>query len=128
MQQSISEVKITAPSINQNDELVFRCRVKREDWTQELKDFIYNLNATWNTVAMALVQIEDKPHEDPLPKLRQQLAMTIKEYCEVWWYNEEDELSKFYQKRWISSRTELTKEELEDAVDSYRAGVNQFKN
>lgn len=126
MQQLISEVKIISPSINAQNELIFRCRVQASDWTQELKDFIYNLNATGNTVAMAIVQIEDKPPEDLLPKLRQQLALVMQEYCEVSTEKMDTLLERLYKLYKVTSRTELTEEQLRTQIESYRYGIMEY--
>ena len=121
------ESQILTPSINGRQELVFKIKVKKEDYT--LEDFERMALMFENTsFAVVLAPFQEEKIEDPLPKLRQQLAMVIKEYCEESGENEELELSAFYMARWISSRTELSKEELEKAIESYRAWIQQFKN
>lgn len=122
-----TEWQILTPSINGRQELVFKIKIKKEDYT--LEDFEAMACQFENTsFAIVLAPFQEEKVIDPLPRLRQQLAICIKEYCEASGTNEEWELSAFYIARWISSRTELSKEELEKAIDSYRAWIQQFTN
>lgn len=76
------ESQILTPSINGRQELVFKIKVKKTDYT--LDDFERMALMFENTsFAVVLASFQEKPPEDPLPKLRQQLALVIKEYCEV---------------------------------------------
>jgi len=121
------ESQILTPSINGRQELVFKIKIKKEDYT--LDDFERMALMFENTsFAVVLSPFQEKPPEDPLPKLRQQLALVMQEYCEVANETMERELERVYSDYKIQSRTELSEEKLIKTIDKYRAGIQQFKN
>ena len=76
------ESQILTPSINGRQELVFKIKVKKEDYT--LEDFERMALMFENTsFAVVLAPFQEEKIVDPLPKLRQQLALVMQEYCEV---------------------------------------------
>lgn len=120
------ESQILTPSINGRQELVFKIK-KKEDYT--LDDFERMALMFENTsFVVVLAPFQEKPPEDPLPKLRQQLALVIQEYCEVANEQEWREVWNLYQRNYVNSRTELSEEQLRKEIDKYIAWIQQFKN
>jgi len=119
------EAKVLSPSINSRRELVLKLKIKPEDY--QMADFERLANMV-DTVSFAVVMnpFQEEEIEDPLPKLRIQLVMTQKEYCEKSGENEEAEKNRLYQKYNVASRGDLTKEQLEDEIESYRYGIQMF--
>jgi hypothetical protein len=60
---------------------------------------------------------------DSTAKLRQELALTMQEYCRHTLSIIDKELIKLYEKYHVSSRSELTEEQLKECIASYRAGI-----
>lgn len=60
---------------------------------------------------------------EKLSKLRQELALVMQEYCRHTQNNPNIVLGKLYEKYHVSSRSELTEEELRECIKSYRAGI-----
>lgn len=58
-----------------------------------------------------------------MKKLRQSLALTMQEYCRHTQNNPDIVLGKLYEKYHVSSRSELTEEQLHECIASYRAGI-----
>ena len=60
---------------------------------------------------------------DSIKKLRQELALTMQEYCRHTRYYPDHVLHKLYEKYNVSSRSELTEEQLRECIKSYRVGI-----
>ena len=60
---------------------------------------------------------------DSIAKLRQELALTMQEYCRHTRYYPDHVLHKLYEKYNVSSRSELTEEQLHECIKSYRAWI-----
>lgn len=121
------ESQILSPSINGRQELVFKIKVKKEDYT--LDDFERMALMFENTsFAVVLAPFQEEKIEDPLPKLRQQLALVMQEYCDVAWETLEKELERLYNSYHIDSRLKLSEKAIIKEIESYRAGIQQFKN
>lgn len=58
-----------------------------------------------------------------LSRLRQTLALTMQEYCRKTRSAPNFILDKLYEKYWVSSRSELTEDQLEEAIASYQAWI-----
>ena len=121
---TIPEVQITSPQINSQRMLVFRVRCKPEDFTEEVRNAIFDASDNWTPLALVLAEFQWERKEDPLPKMRSKLAFIMKQYAEKQWMNENDILQKLYLRHWVTSRTELTEEQLKEEIDRYEAGLN----
>lgn len=119
------EAKVLSPSINSRRELVLKLKIKPEDY--QIEDFERLANMV-DTVSFAVVmsEFQEQPIEDDLTNLRRQLVMAKKEYCEVSGSSEEAEKERVYKKYNVASRGDLTKEQLEDEIESYRFEIKQF--
>ncbi len=77
-------------------------------------------------VAVALASIEgtDDSDEKRIGYKRSRLAFLMKTYCESETLSEVEEVSRIYKKYSVSSRAELTEEQLNAEIDSYQAGLH----
>lgn len=115
------DAKILSPSINGRQELVFRIKIKKEDYT--LADF-EKLCQQCDTVSFAIAAVPfQEETEDPMPKLRQQLALNVKSYSEKSGHSEESEVQLIYKRNGVQSRSELTIDQLHDEIERYRLGM-----
>ena len=117
----IREAQITAPSINSQRMLVFRVRVKPEDYTDAVRDAIFDASDNGTPLAAVFQAFQTEKTEDPLPKLRARLAYVVKLYSEKSGIPENELLAKLYARHSIVSRTELTEEKLKEEIDRYEA-------
>lgn len=58
-----------------------------------------------------------------IAKLRQELAIVMQEYCRHTQNNPNIVLGRLYEKYHVSSRSELTEDQLNECIASYRAGI-----
>lgn len=117
----LTDCQILSPSLNGRQELVIRIKVKKEDYT--LEDY-KNLCETCDTTQFAVVlQPFQEEVVDHKPKLIQSLVLTIKEYCELGWYEEDTEVKRLYAKYKVNSRSEMTEHQLKESIESYRYGI-----
>lgn len=65
--------------------------------------------------------MDDK--NDEIPKLRQRLALTMSEYAQKTKTSEETNKKLLYIRYNVSSRTELSREQLEEAIRFYSDGI-----
>lgn len=113
-----SDSWIFSPKIDSSENLVFTIKVKREDYTEAMRQFIFDTYNKWVTLDMQVVWLEEKDNE--LPKLRQVLALTMKEYSQKTKKPLESLENDVYTRYKVTSRTELTRWELEEVIKYYR--------
>ena len=80
MQIKIEEAQILSPSITSRRELKFSLKAKAEDYSEEERNAIFDAFENGDSVAVVLVPFQKE--QDQMPKLRQRLALLMKEYCE----------------------------------------------
>lgn len=120
----LTDCQVLSPSLNGRQELVIKIKCKKEDYS--LQDY-KNLCETCDTTQfVVLLQPFQEETVDRKPKLIQTLVMTVKEYCEVGRYEEEDEVARIKAKYFVNSRSEMTEAQLEDAIERYRIGIKSF--
>jgi len=124
MQIKIEEAQILSPSITSRRELKFSLKAKVEDYTEEDRNAIFDAFENGDSVAVVLVPFQKE--QDPMPKLRQRLALLMKEYCEKEGYVEKEEEARLYARHGITSRTELSEEELRKEIGRYEAGLLSY--
>lgn len=117
----LTDCQVLSPSLNGRQELVIRIRVKKEDY--DLSDYKNLCEMCDTTQFVVLLQPFQEETVDRKPKLIQTLVMTIKEYCEKWGYEEEDEVKRLYSKYKVNSRSEMTEYQLQESIESYRYGI-----
>lgn len=114
----LSDSWIFSPKIDSAENLVFTIKVKKEDYTEAMRQFIFDTYNKWATLDLQVVGLEEKDNE--LPKLRQVLWLTMKEYSQKTKKPIESLENDVYTRYKVTSRTELTRWELEEAIKYYR--------
>ena len=112
---------IFSPKIDSSQNLVFTIKVKREDYTPAMQQFIFDCYNEWKQIDLEVVGLKEETNE--LPKLRQRLDLIMKEYCKKTNFSIESTKECLYIKYWIKSRTELTREQLEECIRFYQDWV-----
>lgn len=112
---------IFSPKIDSSQNLVFTIKVKKEDYTPAMQQFIFDCYNDWKLLDLQVVGLQEETNE--LPKLRQRLALIMKDYAKKTNWNETQIEESLYKKYQIKSRTELTREQLEECIRFYQDGI-----
>lgn len=113
-----------SPSINASDELIFKVKLKNEDWDIKLKEFVWLAYNEWKWVDFEVIWFAEQTDEDMMRKLRGNLWALMSEYCQEKKINLQEETERLRGKYKVKSRTEMTRFQLDEAIESYRAGLN----
>ncbi len=108
---------VFSPKIDSSENLVFTLKIKKTDYTDGMRQFIFDCYNQWKTLDFEIVWLKEETNE--LPKLRQRLAMVMSEYAQKTKTLEETNKKLLYIRYNIKSRTELTREQLEEAIRFY---------
>lgn len=76
-----------------------------------------------DTIDIVISGLVKADNEDEIKKARQILWLTMSDYCRQFHYKEEDVLEQLYKKYKIKSRTELTLEQIQNEIESYRSAI-----
>ena len=103
-------------------------RTHPDDFTSEIESSFFDLKESWKTFRLVLMEevddwwqpIEQTVERDPMAVKRQQLALNIKSYATHHKKSEEEVLRQLYDYYKVTSRTQLTLEQLNDANWRYR--------
>lgn len=112
---------VFSPKIDSSQNLVFTIKVKREDHTPAMQQFIFDCYNQWKTLDFEIVWLKEETNE--LPKLRQRLAMVMQEYKNKSNIDENKLKESLYTKYNIKSRSELTRDQLEECIRFYQDGI-----
>lgn len=108
---------IHSPKIDSSQNLVFTVKVKKEDYTSWMQQFVFDTYNNWSTLDLEVVWLEEKDSE--LPKLRQRLSLTMEEYSKKVRKPLESLKNDVYKRYNVRSRSELTRLQLEEAIQFY---------
>lgn len=108
---------VFSPKIDSSQNLVFTIKVKKEDYTPAMQQFIFDCYNDWKQIDLEVVWLVET---NELPKIRQRLDLIMKEYCKKTNFSIESTKECLYIKYWIKSRTELTREQLEECIRFYQ--------
>ena len=86
-----------------------------------MMQFMFDCYNDGKTLDMQLVGMEEKDTE--IPKLRQRLALVMDEYAQKVKKPLESIENALYTRYNVKSRTELTRQELEECIEWYVAGL-----
>ena len=117
---------IFSPRIDSAENLVFTIKLPKEDYNEATRAFIFETYNKWNQIDLEVVGLKDK--NDEIPKLRQRLALVMSEYAQKTKTSEEANKKLLYIRYRVESRTELTREQLEEAIRFYSDGVMYDSN
>jgi len=125
----IEEALIVSPTINSNQELILKLRVKREDYSMEIFEELVNLKDTWKpmSIVMKSFQPTENPVDDYIWRInskRQKLAFLMEQYCENQWIDTNTEIEKIYTRYNVNSRANLTEPQLDTEIKFYEAWLN----
>lgn len=109
---------IFSPKIDSSQNLVFTVKVKKEDYTQAMQQFIFDCYNQGKSLDLEVVWLKEETNE--IPKLRQRLAMVMQEYSLKVKIGDELAKNNLYARYNVHSRTELTREQLEEAIRFYQ--------
>ena len=113
----LNDAGVFSPRIASSENLVFTIKIKKEDYTEWMRQFIFNSFNEWKALDFEIVWMDDK--NDEIPKLRQRLALVMSEYAEKWNYSLEELKMSLYTRCGVKSRTELNREQLEENIRFY---------
>lgn len=125
----IEEALIVSPTINSNQELILKLRVKREDYSMEIFEELISLKDTWKPMSIVMKQFQptENPVDDYIWRInskRQKLAFLMEQYCENQWIDTNTEIEKIYTRYNVNSRANLTEPQLDTEIKSYEAWLN----
>ncbi len=112
---------VFSPKIDASQNLCFTLKVKREDYTPAMMQFMFDCYNSGKSLDMQVVWLEEKDTE--IPKLRQRLALTMSEYAQKTNKPLESIENALYTRYNVKSRTELTRQQLEECIEGYIAGL-----
>ena len=113
---------IFSPKIDSSNNLCFTIKIKSEDWNESTKTLFYNAYNEWKTLDLEVVGMAETD-PDIMIKLRWNLGALMNEYCQKVKINIESEKQVLYKRNGVTTRLDLTREQLESEIDKYRSGL-----
>ena len=114
---------IHSPKVDSSQNLVFTVKVKKEDYTQAMQQFIFDSYNEWKTLDLEVVGMAVAPDKDLMIKLRWDLWSLMNIYCQGAKIDIKEEVQRLYNRNWVTTRLDLTREQLESEIQKYRAWV-----
>lgn len=108
---------IFSPRVDSSENLVFTIKIKKLDYSEAMRAFIFNSYNEWKTLDFEVVGMAE---EDILPKLRQRLALVMGEYASKANTHIESLKKSLYTRYSKTSRSDFTREELEESIRFYQ--------
>ncbi len=118
----LSDCWIFSPKIDSSNNLCFTIKIKSEDWNESTKTLFYNAYNEWKTLDLEVVGMAETD-PDIMIKLRWNLGALMNEYCQKVKINIESEKQVLYKRNGVTTRLDLTREQLESEIQKYRAWV-----
>ena len=112
---------IHSPRIDSAENLVFTLKLKKSDYNDATRQFIFDCYNSWKTVDFEVVGLWEK--DDEIPKLRQRLWLVMDEYSQKTKTPLESLKNSLYLRYKVTSRKELSREQLEEAIRFYQDGL-----
>ena len=113
----LPECGIFSPKVDSSENLCFTIKIKKSDYNDATRTLIFDSYNQWKQLDLEVVWLQEK--NDEIPKLRQRLALIIKEYSQKTKTSEETIKKMLYKRYNVFSRTELSREQLEEAIRFY---------
>ena len=108
---------IFSPKVDSSENLCFTIKIKKSDYNDATRTLIFDSYNQWKQLDLEVVWLQEK--NDEIPKLRQRLALVMSEYAEKWNYSVEELKMSLYLRYNVKSRTELTRDKLEESIKFY---------
>lgn len=112
---------VFSPKVDSSENLVFTVKIQKSYYSEWMRQFIFNTYNEWKTLDFEVVWIDDK--NDEIPKLRQRLAMVMTEYSRKTKTPPDEWKNALYARYRVSSRSDLSREQLEEAIRFYSDGI-----
>jgi len=121
----IKETKLTNIKKNKFEEITITFHIKKEDYSEQDEKLLYELYRNWNYWVLVFQDVEFndntwKSDKEIKSKKLQHLVLLMEQYKDKEWTSIEELKKQMYLKYWIQSRTELTIEQLEKEIESYK--------
>ena len=114
---------IHSPKVDSSENLVFTIKIKKEDYTEWMRQFIFNSYNEWKTLDLEVVWMAVAPDTDIMIKLRWDLGSLMNIYCQGAKIDIKEEVQRLYLRNWVKKKLDLTREQLETEIQKYRAWV-----
>lgn len=114
---------IHSPKVDSSENLVFTIKIKKEDYTEWMRQFIFNSYNEWKTLDLEVVWMAVAPDPDIMTKLRWDLGSLMNMYCQGAKIDIKEEVQRLYNRNSVTTRLDLTREQLETEIQKYRAWV-----
>ena len=119
----LKDSAIHSPKVDSSENLVFTIKIKKEDYTEWMRQFIFNSYNEWKTLDLEVVWMAVAPDPDIMTKLRWDLGSLMNIYCQGAKIDIKAECHKLYKRNGVTTRLDLTREQLESEIQKYRAWV-----
>lgn len=117
----LRDTKITKAVINERKELSINILVKEGDYSVQEHELLRIAKIEGNSIDWILEGFEKSDNEAEIKSHRQQLAMIMNEYSTK--FHRPDAVDDLYKKYKIKSRMELTLDQLQQEIESYRTAI-----
>ena len=121
----IKETKLTNIKKNKFEEITITFHIKKEDYSKQDEELLYKLFRNWNYWVLAFQDVEFndntwKSDKEIKSKKLQYLALIMEKYKDKEWTSIEELKKQMYLKYWVQSRADLSIEQLDREIDSYK--------
>jgi hypothetical protein len=119
----MKDIKVTKCIVNERRELSVNLLIKEWDYTEIEAELLRQCKLSGDTIDIVISGLVKADNEDEIKKARQILGLTMQDYCKAFHYIPDSINHALYQKYWVKSRTELTLEQIQNEIDSYRTAI-----
>lgn len=119
----MKDIKVTKCIINERRELSVNLLIKEWDYTEIEAELLRQCKLSGDTIDIVISWLVKADNEDEIKKARQILWLTMSDYCRQFHYKGEDVLEQLYKKYKIKSRTELTLEQIQNEIESFKSAI-----
>ena len=122
------DAKVTNYKIDSRDTLTFKITLKVEDYTVAERELLKWADNNWNTLDLDIIWLVNWDKDKQKKKKIQQLVMNMNSYAEK--SNEDIEKLKqeLYNRYNVASRKDLTLEQLDYEIESYKFWIFEYSN
>lgn len=119
----MQDIKVTRCIVNERRELSVNLLIKEWDYTEIEAELLRQCKLSGDTIDILISWLAKADNEDEIKKARQILWLTMSDYCRQFHYHEEYVLEQLYKKYKIKSRTELTLEQIQNEIESFKSAI-----
>ena len=121
--QKMKDIKVTKCIINERRELSINLLIKEWDYTEIGAELLRQCKLSGDTIDIVISWLVKADNEDEIKKARQILWLTMSDYCKIFHYNWDYITQQMYKKYKIKSRTELTLEQIQNEIESFKSAI-----